>query len=567
MPFDALTYKTSAAELNSLLSGGRIERIGMPNKDDILVSVRPAWSGERRASVTLIMSANPSRPRVHITRAAAENPLSAYSFLMHLRKHIGGGVINSVTPVAHERIITFAISASDELGYKRDYVLYAELMGRYSNIILTDGAGKITDAVRHVSFDDFSARAVLPGVTYALPPKQDGKIAPDDGDGIRALVAAFGGGSLADYLMHGVYGFAPTTMKQAVYFAYGELLPTRERVVESPEKLIDALNKVMTEYRPCVRTDGNKIVECYAFPYTHVDCEFTAFDTLNEAMDAYFSAADERGFMAGKTAQLAATLRTAIKKNGKSLALLKEKMLVSRDFELDRVKGELITSNIYQLKPGMKKAVLNNYYTGEDVEIQLDETLSPALNAQRYYKLYAKKKTAIAKSAEQIKLCEEREDYLMSMLAAIDTAENEADVAEISAEMENAGLLKRSKDKKKIKRGQPISLTVDGFKVVIGKNNTQNDAIVRASDGGWLWLHTQKIHGSHGVIQATNVPQDTINKVAAIIAYYSKARMSANVPVDYTLIKHVKKPSGSAPGKVIYTHQQTVNVTPNGDVK
>ena len=221
-----------------------------------------------------------------------------------------------------------------------------------------------------------------------------------------------------------------------------------------------------------------------------------------------------------------------------------------------------MTANIYRLKGGADKVELDNYYTGEKTEISLDPKLSPQSNAQKYFKSYNKKKTAIAKSEEQAAAAEERGDYYESLLAALSNAENEGDVAEISAEMEAAGLLKRIKNKKKLKPAQPIKLKVDGYTVLIGKNNVQNDAIVRSSDGGWLWLHTQKIHGSHGVIQSCDIPQNTVNKVASYVAHYSKAALSANVPVDYTLIKYVKKPSGSPPGKVIYTHQQTVNVTP-----
>ena len=561
MPFDALTYKIAAKELDSTLSGGRIERIGMPNKDEAVISVRPK-DRTKRGSVLLLLSANPSRPRVHITSRQCENPLSAFSFLMHLRKHIGGGTITEITALPYERIIRICIEAADELGYKKAYRLYAELLGRYSNLILTDERGIITDCIRHISFDDFSERAVLPGLEYKLPPAQADKFSPEETQKITDRLAAFSGGNLSDYMMSGIYGFAPSSMRQITFDAYGTLTPEKETVLASPEKFTEAMAEISKAYAPCVLESDGRIRECFIKPYTYLESDFTAYKTLNEAMEAYFSSAEENGYMAGKTAHLAAVVRNAVKKNQKSLAAYRERILSSGDYELDRIKGELLTANIYRFKGGADKDELDNYYTGEKTEISLDPKLSPQSNAQKYFKSYNKKKTAIAKSEEQAAAAEERGDYYESLLAALSNAENEGDVAEISAEMEAAGLLKRIKNKKKLKPAQPIKLKVDGYTVLIGKNNVQNDAIVRSSDGGWLWLHTQKIHGSHGVIQGCDIPQNTVNKVASYVAHYSKAALSANVPVDYTLIKYVKKPSGSPPGKVIYTHQQTVNVTP-----
>ena len=210
----------------------------------------------------------------------------------------------------------------------------------------------------------------------------------------------------------------------------------------------------------------------------------------------------------------------------------------------------------------MNSVCVDNYYTGESETIKLDPTVSPQKNAQLFYKAYNKKKTALAKSSELIAVTTDKIDYLQSILVSLSCAEDEASLTEIKSELVVAGVLKHAGSKKKNKPAKPIELTVDGYAVSIGKNNYQNDALVRNSNGGWLWLHTQKIHGSHAVIKGENVPQETINKVASFVAHYSKATLSANVPVDYTLVKFVKKPSGALPGKVIYTHQQTVNVKP-----
>ena len=562
MPFDSLTYALAAKELNNALKNGRIERVGMPNKDDVIFTVRPASNGEKRASVLLLVSADPSRPRAYITTESAENPLSAYAFLMHLRKRIGGGTITDVTSVTRERIINVGVEAYDELGYKKRYTLRIELLGRFSNVILTDENDVITDALKRISFDDFSARAVLPGMKYTLPPAQDGKVSPDDTAAVTALLSSFDGGKLSDYLMRGVYGFAPVTMREIVYKAYGTTTPAPELVRNSPEKLIRAINDMNEANAPCVKIADGKPADCFVAPFISDDGEYESYPSLNAAIAAYYSAKAEHTYMSGKTAHLTTIVKNAIKKNAKSLALFRERELESGDYENDRITGELLTANLYRIKQGMREIEVDDYYTGKRVVIPLDEQLSPQKNAQKYYKTYSKKKTALAKSREQAQSAEERSDYLDSLLIAIENCENESDIADVTAEMESAGLIKRSGSKKKNKPSSPVKLTVDGLQVLIGKNNIQNDALVRSSDGGWLWLHAQKIHGSHAVIKSTSVPQDTINKVAAYVAHYSKASMSANVPIDYTLVKYVKKPSGAAPGKVIYTHQQTVNVTP-----
>lgn len=562
MPFDALTYKLNAKELNNALSGGRIERIGMPNKDDVILSVRPPFDGGRRASVMLLLSANPSAPRAHITTDFGENPLSAYAFLMHLRKHIGGGTITNISAVERERIIKAEIESADELGYKKRYTLVVELLGRYSNIILVGGDGKITESIKHIGFDDFSSRAVLPGLIYSLPPAQVGKVAPDDRQAVYGLLRKFEGGKLAEHMMSGVYGYAPVTMREIVYRAFGTLTPEIDEVHGQPEKFSDAVAELDNANEPCVIKTGERITEVFVAPYRHMNTEFSPYLTLGSATEAYYRAGESHGYMSGKTAHLITAVKNAIKKNAKSLALYRERLLSSENFDDDRIIGELITANIYKIKAGMSEITVDDYYSGKQVKIKLDPTLPPSANAQKYYKSYAKKKTAIEKSKEQAAIAEERADYYESLLFSLCNAENESDIAEITAEMENASLLKRGKEKKKRKPSSPILLDVDGFKVLIGKNNLQNDALVRSSDGGWLWLHAQKIHGSHGVIKGTHIPQDTINKVAAYVAHYSKASLSENVPIDYTLIKYVKKPSGAAPGKVIYTHQQTVNVKP-----
>jgi predicted ribosome quality control (RQC) complex YloA/Tae2 family protein len=241
---------------------------------------------------------------------------------------------------------------------------------------------------------------------------------------------------------------------------------------------------------------------------------------------------------------------------------LKQRIKEAEDNEQDRINGELVTANIYKIKYGDKSVKVFDYYENKDREIPLDITLNPAQNAQKFYKKYNKKKKTVEMSLVMLEKCEEQLDYYETLLLSLNQASSANELEDIAKEMESADLLPK-KNKKQMKIvSKPRKFEVDGYTVLIGKNNVQNDELVKSSDGGYTWLHTQKIHGSHTVIQGKNIPFDTIKKVASFSAFYSKASLSDNVPVDYTLIKFVKKPSGAMPGKVIYTNQQTVFVTP-----
>lgn len=559
MGLDAVGVAVLSKELNDKIGGCRIEKVNMPNKDTVVLVLKPR--NEKQAQ-SLLLSTLPSSSRVHFTTKRYENPLSAHSFLMHLRKHINGGVVSSVDAVPYERIIKFSIASCDELGYKRNFTLIAELIGRFSNLILTDENDIITDAIKRVTIDTFSARAVVSGMSYSPPPQQEDKISPADEQAVLMLFENFTGGKLPDYLLKNLYGYSPASLRQAVYEFFGSLLPSAEEVKNKKAEFYKSLTNFGAIYSPCCLLIDNQAKDFFFKPYTHLDGEFKFYPSLSEAMDAFYSEKEEHGFVTGRTATLVSVLKSAIKKNERSLSLLREKITQSMDFEEDKICGELLTANIYRLKKGASSIEVDDYYTGEKRTIDLDSTLSPQQNAQRFYKAYTKKRRAIEHSEQQLSLSLERGEYLESILTMLEKVASSSEISEIETEMVSCGLIKKPKVKRTQKPSSPLSLTVKGYKVLIGKNNIQNDKLVRSSDGGWLWLHAQKIHGSHAVIQATSVPQEVINEVASFVAHFSKASLSSNVPVDYTLVKFVKKPSGAPYGKVVYTHQQTVNVTP-----
>ena len=284
MALDALTLATLGEELNTLLSEGRIERISMPDGDDVVLQIKRR--GEKN-SVLLLLCASPSDCRVCITTAKFENPLNAPAFLMHLRKHIMGGVITSVSPVLHERVIKISIDACDELGYKRSFSLYVEMVGRFSNIILVDENGVITDAIRRVYLDTFSARAVISGTKYALPPSQENKIAVED-ERFDLVVNSFTGGKLADYLLANIYGFAPITIRQAVYDTFGTTTPTKEQVVGQAQKLQHSFTALSKVYEPCCLVANGKPTDFFVKPYTHIDAQFISYPTLSSAIESVY---------------------------------------------------------------------------------------------------------------------------------------------------------------------------------------------------------------------------------------------------------------------------------------
>lgn len=561
MPGDALTYSILANELDRTLTNARIERVSMPEKDEVVLSVRTK-SNEKFLSRKLLLSCSPANARIHFTDEEIINPTASFSFLMHLRKRIAGGVIKNVRTIPFERVVIFSIDARDELGEAHAYSLYAEIMGKYSNILLVDENQKITDAIKKNSFDDEAKRLILPGTTYTLPPPQEEKISPFSPDAVKKIETE-GSGDAVKFIISSFLGFAPSSVRQALFDSVGSTTPSESEVRKNAEKIVYALRSLYDCYSPCVRlgNDG-KPLDFSIKPYTHEGELFRSVGTLSEAIRLYFSMKESATSLSNKRNFLVSQVKNAIKKAEKAITLLKEKILACEDLEQDRIEGELITAYMYAIKFGEKSVTLDNYYDGNKITITLDPTLSPQKNAQRYYKQYAKKKSAIAHSEAQVAEYLEKSDYYHSILASLDSSCDESSLGEIAVEMENAGISKRTKKNVKQRKSSPHSFEIDGFSVKIGKNNTQNDALVKKSDGGYLWLHTQKIHGSHGIIEGQNVPQDTVNKVAALVAHFSKAALSSNVPVDYTLVKYVKKPTGSPPGKVIYTHQQTVNVVP-----
>lgn len=544
MPADAINYGILARELNATLSGGRIEKILMSDRSTLMLCIRG-----RGVTENLLVTAATS-PRCFLAKkriAATDVPLS---FCLHLRRHIGGGVVDGVEALPFERILLFRITARGDLGEEVKRVMIVEIMGKYSNIVLTDGDLKITDALKHISLGE--GRAILPGLTYAVP-QDETRFDPTDEAGTAALEATVEPSALPSVMVKRLRGLSAKTASEIVAVAAKERCglakAARLLLARTPE--------------PVVVMRGGKPVDFAFCPYSVETDEVVRVPSLSEAMDAYYgatAAADEK--TAGENAVRRA-LNAALEKQRKKLGAFTLERENASNYEHERILGELLTANLYRIKPGDKFVEVENWYEGGNVRIELTEN-TPQEDAQKHFRRYQKKKRTVAATEERIAETSAAIDYLESVEASLSLATTTDDVAELREELEEAGVMGRQNAKKKRTESAPRLYRVGEFDVLVGKSNLQNDRITKEARGEDLWLHTQGFHGSHVVVKARGkeVPQSVIRRAAEIAAFFSKARQSDNVPVDYTKAKNVHKQRGAAPGKVDYFGAKTVYVSP-----
>lgn len=574
MALDAVAVRCLANELNACIANGRIDKIHQPEKDEIVIHIRTFTDNYK-----LVLSASSAHPRIHFTEKTKKNPLTAPMFCMLLRKHIGSGKITSVEQAGFERIVKISVESYNELGDLTVKYLIIEIMGRHSNIILTDSEMKILDSIKHIDFTVSSVRQVLPGLLYCAPPPQH---KTDLIDVTSETALDFSLPVRADkVILSAVAGISPLTAREVVYRGIGradimaqELNTNKIAAVKS--ELIK-LSKAVSDnsFYPCmiVEKATGKAIDFSAVKIEQYEdiAEVKTFSSLNEVLDAFFSARDSRERMRQKSADLTKLLNNNIERISKKLVILERTLSDAENKDKHKIYGDLITANIYKIQDGMKEVEVENYYESSlpIVKIALDPQLSPSQNAQRYYKKYNKAKTAETEAAKQLVSARADLEYLESSLASLDNCETASDLNAIRAELIAEGYLNRKVNPKKQKQtaSKPMHfVSSDGFDIYVGKNNTQNDYLtLKFANSSDIWFHTKNIHGSHTVIKLgldKDVPNSTIREAAELAAYYSKARESSQVPVDYTQIKNVKKPNGAKPGMVIYDHYNTIYVTP-----
>ncbi len=573
MAFDGLAISCMVRELNDILVQGRVDKVLQPEYDEIILAIRSGGKNRR-----LVLSASSSNPRVHLTSVQKENPEKAPMFCMLLRKHLAGGKIVAVKQPNFERIAEIHIESHDELGDVSVKKLIIEVMGRVSNIILTDSAGKVLGSIKHVDFSVSQVRQLIPGMMYEMPPSQK-KINPITTTLEMIKENLFPYSLSADsFLLDTFSGIGPMSAREIAYLGTGSAdtsctLMSGEQKTKFAEFLKNYFEKIkMGGFSPVlIFKNEEKIKDFSSIDITHYEDAFIIkkCESFNIAVDEYFKTKDFQERIAQKTSSLMKFVETNIQRCQKKLALQQQKMKDCENKEKNKITGDLLTANLYRINYGDEFIEVENFYNNMEVmKISLKPELSPSQNAQRYYTIYQKLKNAEVITAKQMELARQEIDYLESIKENLMIVENEREINELREELHQQGYRVKRGEKSKIRKqvSKPLQYQLsDGFVAYVGRNNMQNDELtLRQSRANDLWFHTKYIHGSHTVIktEGRTPSDDVIVEAAKICAYYSKARNSANVPVDYTIIKNVKKPSGAKPGMVIYDNYNTVNVKP-----
>ncbi|RSK53151.1 Rqc2 family fibronectin-binding protein [Bacillus canaveralius] len=562
MSFDGLFTRAMKNELVSSLKGGRINKIHQPFKNEIVLLIRANGQNHK-----ILLSVHPSYARVQATNEDYENPSEPPMFCMLLRKHLEGFILEDIEQVGLDRIIVFDVKGRNEIGditYKR---LIVEIMGRHSNIILIDKTRNvILDSIKHVSFAVNSHRAILPGQEYVNPPEQN-KYNPFEADEQEVLRRIdFNAGKLDRQLVEHFAGVSPLFAKEVVYRA-----GVANRVT-LPKMFVEMIERIKKgDYNPAI-TYGAEKESFYLFPLDHTNGKAKTFPTLSEMLDRFYFGKAERDRVKQQGNDLERFIINEKEKNEKKIVKLEATLQEAKNADQYQLYGELLTANLFAVEKGMKDITVVNYYSEEGAEltIPLDPRKSPSENAQKYFSRYQKAKHAIIVVEEQIEKATEEAAYFDALLQQIQAASTK-DLEEIREELVEGGYL-RERQKKKNKKAQNIKpvldrfVASDGTEILVGKNNKQNEYLTNKLAGrDEIWLHTKDIPGSHVVIRSKEPGEATILEAARLAAYFSKARNSSSVPVDFTQIRHVKKPNGSKPGYVIYDNQQTVYVTPDED--
>jgi len=578
MAFDGLVVRALAQELQETLKDARLDKVYQPETDELLLS----FHGPQGA-FKLTLSANASIPRVALGEAAKENPMVAPMFCMLLRKHLSSAHLVSVRQPDLERMLCFDLETRNELGDLVQKTLIIEIMGRHSNIILTDENGRVVDSIKRIDFSVSSKRQILPGLPYEMPPAQDKKdpLLCNLEDILQELKNLPEGEMLSRVLLGRFQGVSPLIAREIIFRGIGEIDCPCQNL--SYDRLLDvatAMHRLYTDVRsgnfsPCVLTDAQtgKLMEFSALFIQQYGSAaiVTPYDSMASLVAQFYQERNKKERMARRSANLAKIVSSNIERCAKKLQVQTAELADTEKREKWRQYGELITANMYQMEKGMENIRVQNYFDEAlpMVVIPLDKQLSPSANAQRYYKKYTKAKTAHEELIRQIELAEQELAYLESVEEALSRAESSADLSQINEELAGQGYVRRPAENRR-KKENPATpqtyLTSDTFLVLAGKNNKQNDYLTcKLAHNKDLWFHTKNIPGSHVVLrfeQERPFTNEAITEAASLAALLSKAREAEKVPVDYTEIKNVKKPAGAKPGFVIYTTNQTAYVTP-----
>ena len=578
MPMDGLMAGFAARELDAALAGGRIDRITQPERDTVILVIR---AGNENRNLLLCASAN--NARCHLTTSRFPNPLEPPALCMLMRKQLLGGRVLSVRQVGGDRIIHIDMDTVGEMGDHEPRRLVLEIMGRHSNLMLLDGAGRILESAHHVNAEMSRVRQIQPGMTYTPPPGQD-RLDPAEitaeqlRDKMEELLAREAekngddgsGKAFEKALSSAVSGLSQTTAREIALRVLGPGARAPEDIGACCEKITDLFRRMPEMVSPRVEyAESGEAEEVYPFPYLSGDPDRQReYPTVSRALEAYYGTRDQQDRLRQKSASMVRLLKTQIERCEKKLALQEEELAGAARMEEYRVMGELINANLFSLKKGPAEVTLPNWYdpAGGEITIPMDTRLTPSQNAQKYFKKYQKARSARQAASEQKEKTLQELDYLEGMLLDVDKCVGESELEEIRSELVRTGYMKRNTNRRQ-QRSLPQSrpyryISADGIEILVGKNAVQNDRLTLGARPDEMWLHAKDMPGSHVIIRAEGeIPPETLKQGAMLAAWYSRGQRSSMVPIDYTRRKYVKKPGGAAPGKVIYTHHKTAYMT------
>ena len=551
MAFDGIITCAMASELRDRILLGKIEKVYQPENDELVFHIHT-----KKGNVKLYASVNSSHARVHLIEENLQNPPAPLAFCMLMRKHLQGGRIVSVEQKDCERIIEISLETLNELGFTVSKKIIFEIMGKHSNVILVDmTTGRVIDSIKRVSIDVNRARQILPGIEYSYPPAQD-KVSFKEAS--AELLDSIEGGS------------------KAILSRIGGISPAIARELETSENRYELLAGLMEQIQfgtfcPRVYMDEkNTPQEFHIADLTEYESATTRkdFDNLSQCLSFYFQNKASSNRAKQKSSDLIRAVSSVLDKLYLKKQRLAEDLLKAENSEDLRLYGELLTANMHLIKPGDKTVDVFNYYDNTTVTITLDERFSPAKNAQNYFKRYGKSKTAVKEKQVQMEETDQDIQYLESVLTYLQNTDSVEEIEALREELVETGYVKKRKvtfKEKKYKAKPHRYETSDGFTVLVGRNNKENDYLtLKLASKTDYWFHTKDIPGSHLIVQTEGreISDTAILEAAAIAAYHSKGRDSENVPVDYMPIRYVKKPAGAKPGMVIFTGNRTIWINP-----
>lgn len=572
MAFDAFFMGAVLEEIRQTALGAKVEKIHQPSRDTVILQLRCEAGREK-----LLFAANPAAPRLHLTRSNPENPEQPPMFCMLLRKHLSGARLSRIAQIPMERTAQFFFDCTDEMGYPVQKQLVVELMGRTCNLYLLDPEGRIVDCLRRIGLDESSKRAALPGLMYQLPEKVT-KADPVtlDESGYLQILQNPGADVLAARLMDCLGGLSPLVCREAALFAAGDT-DARLGSLDIPataQKLFLFFSEHLRRSAPYYYANPDGTPKQFAFCPIHQYGAYQTADSFGQLLDDFYIVRDRNDAMRQKSQALRKTISNLCQRITRKLAIQEKELAATYDRERLRQLGDIVSANLHKITKGQTLLLAEDLYDEDmkTVEIPLSPTLSPQQNAAKFYKDYTRMKNAEKELTRQIALGQQELSYLQSVLEELARATTDAELDEIRQELHAGGYVRQDSSKKRMKQAKLAPMrfeSTDGYPIYVGRNNRQNDELTfklaRKDD---LWLHAQKVHGSHVIISCggTTPPDDTVTQAAQLAAYYAESTVGQNIPVDVTPVKQVKKAPGNKPGMVIYHSYRTVIVNPYKDI-